>query len=183
MVNNYLLGKEPVPFDLLYWNSDSTRMPATMHNFYLRKIYLENKLIEPGGLSLGSVPINLGKVETPSFILATVEDHIAPWKSTYVGVDIYGGPVNFCLAASDHIAGVVNAPDSGKYSHWTNSGRPKSPNGWLAGATEHTGSWWLEWLKWVRRHGGGKVPARVPGDSTLTVIEDAPGSYVKLRFQ
>ena len=142
-------------------------MPATMHNFYLRKIYLENKLIEPGGLSLGSVPINLGKVETPSFILATVEDHIAPWKSTYAGVDIYGGPVNFCLAASGHIAGVVNAPDSGKYSHWT----------------EHTGSWWPEWLKWVRRHGGGKVPARVPGDGTLTVIEDAPGSYVKLRFQ
>ncbi len=183
VVNNYLLGKEPVPFDLLYWNSDSTRMPATMHNFYLRKIYLENKLIEPGGLSLGSVPINLGKIETPSFILATVEDHIAPWKSTYAGVNTYGGPVNFCLAASGHIAGVVNAPDSGKYSHWTNSGRPKSPDDWLAGATEHLGSWWPEWLKWARRHGGGKVPARVPGDGALTVIEDAPGSYVKLRFQ
>lgn len=183
VINNYLLGKEPVPFDLLYWNSDSTRMPAAMHNFYLRKMYLENKLIEPGGLEFGGAPINLGSIKTPTFILSTREDHIAPWKSTYAGVNTYGGPVKFCLAASGHIAGVVNPPDSKKYSHWTNSARPKSPDDWLNGAEEHTGSWWPEWFKWIKRHGGGKVSARIPGDGNLTVIEDAPGAYVKARLK
>ncbi len=183
VINNYLLGKGPFPFDLLYWNSDSTRMPAAMHGFYLRKMYVENKLIEPGGIELDGVPIDLTTVNIPKFILSTREDHIAPWKSTYAAVNTYKGPVKFCLAASGHIAGVVNSADSGKYSHWTNSKKPKSPDAWLEGATEHKGSWWPEWGKWIARHGGGKVPARTPGDGALKPIEDAPGSYVKLRLK
>ncbi len=183
VINNYLLGKDPFPFDLLYWNSDSTRMPAAMHKFYLRKMYIENKLLEPGGISLNGVPIDLSKVNVPKFLLSTREDHIAPWKSTYTGVHAYGGPVKFCLAASGHIAGVVNPADSGKYSHWMNSKKPKDPEAWLAGATEHPGSWWPEWDKWIARHGGGKVPARAPGDGELDPIEDAPGSYVMAKLK
>jgi polyhydroxyalkanoate synthase len=182
-INNYLLGKDPFPFDLLYWNSDSTRMPAAMHSFYLRKMYVENKLIEPGGIELDGVRIDLSKVDIPKFILSTKEDHIAPWKSTYAGVHAYKGPVKFCLAASGHIAGVVNPADSGKYSHWTSNRKPKSPDAWLSSAEEHLGSWWPEWAKWIARHGGGKVPARVSGDGGLKVIEDAPGSYVKVRLK
>src|SRR5208282_4636848 len=120
VVNNYLLGKDPFPFDLLYWNSDSTRMPAAMHSFYLRKMYLENRLVEPGGITLGGVPIDLGRVTLPVFILSTREDHIAPWKTCYVGTQLFSGPVKFVLAASGHIAGVVNPPDAHKYCHWTN---------------------------------------------------------------
>ena len=183
VINNYLLGKDPFPFDLLYWNSDSTRMPAAMHSFYLRKMYVENKLIQPGGIELDGVPIDLSTVNIPKFILSTREDHIAPWKSTYAGVHAYKGPVKFCLAASGHIAGVVNPADSGKYSHWTNSRKPKNPEAWLEGAEEHPGSWWPEWAKWIARHGGGKVPARKPGDGALKIIEAAPGSYVKARLK
>jgi len=182
VINNYLLGKAPAPFDLLYWNGDSTRMTATMHSFYLRKMYLENKLIEPGGITLAGTPIDLSQVNLPKFILATHDDHIAPWQSTYAGVHAYGGPVKFCLGASGHIAGVINPPASGKYSYWTNSRNPKSPQAWLDGATEHSGSWWPEWSKWIARHGGGKVAARVPGDGALAAIEDAPGSYTKVKF-
>ncbi len=181
VVNNYLLGKDPFPFDLLYWNSDSTRMPAAMHGFYLRKMYVENKLVEPGGITLGGVKIDLRKIKTPSFLLSTREDHIAPWMSTYAATKLYSGPVTFTLAASGHIAGVVNPPASGKYSHWTNDECPDSPDDWLAGATEHPGSWWPEWNKWVASRGRTKVNARKPGDGDLKPIEDAPGSYVKVR--
>ncbi len=183
VINNYLMGKDPFPFDLLYWNSDSTRMPAAMHKFYLRQMYVENKLVEPGGIELNGVPIDLSKVKVPKFLLSTREDHIAPWKSTYAGVHAYGGPTKFCLAASGHIAGVVNPADSGKYSHWINNKKPKDPESWLEGATEKPGSWWPEWDKWISRHGGGKVPARVPGDGDLTPIEDAPGSYVSVLLK
>jgi len=183
VINNYLLGKDPFPFDLLYWNSDSTRMPAAMHKFYLRQMYIENKLIEPGGITLNGVPIDLAKVKVPKFLLSTREDHIAPWKSTYSGVHAYGGSTKFCLAASGHIAGVVNPAESGKYSHWMNAKKPKDPEAWLAGATEHPGSWWPEWDKWIARHGGGKVTARVPGDGELDPIEDAPGSYVMAKLK
>src|SRR5258705_629365 len=145
VVNNYLLGKEPFPFDLLYWNSDSTRMPAKMHSFYLRNMYLANRLKDPGGITLGGVPIDLRKIKTPSFILSTKEDHIAPWKSTYAATQIYGGNVRFVLAASGHIAGVVNPPASGKYHHWTNTKTPKDPEAWLAGAKSEPGSWWPAW--------------------------------------
>jgi polyhydroxyalkanoate synthase subunit PhaC len=180
VVNNYLLGKDPFPFDLLYWNSDSTRMPAAMHSFYLRRMYQENKLIEPGGITLGGVPIDLGRIAVPSFVISTREDHIAPWRSTYAATQTYAGPVKFVLAASGHIAGVVNPPAANKYSHWTNAKSPAAPEDWLADATEHKGSWWPEWAKWVAKYGAGKIAARQPGDGKLKAIEDAPGSYVKV---
>ena len=129
------------------------------------------------------MPIDLTKVKTPTFVLSTKEDHIAPWKSTYAVTQLFSGPVRFVLAASGHIAGVVNPPASGKYSHWTNPKNPATPDSWLAGAKEHAGSWWPEWAKWVARHSGEKVPARVPGSGKLKAIEDAPGSYVRVMSQ
>jgi polyhydroxyalkanoate synthase len=183
VVNNYLLGKDPFPFDLLYWNSDSTRLPAAMHSYYLRNMYLENLLVKPGGLTFDGVAIDLTTVETPAFMLSAKEDHIAPWASTYAATQLFSGPVKFVLAASGHIAGVVNPPAAGKYSHWTNAKNPKSPEDWLQTAKEHPGSWWPTWSKWAARYGGGKVAARVPGDRELKVIEDAPGSYVAVRAQ
>ncbi len=182
VVNNYLLGKSPFPFDLLYWNADLTRMPAAMHSFYLRNMYQENLLIKPGGITLDGVPIDLGKIKTPAFLLSTREDHIAPWRSTYAATQIYQGPVKFVLSASGHIAGVVSPPGS-KYGHWENDKNPPTAEEWLAGATERPGSWWPIWQRWVSRHGGGEVPARHPGDGKLKVIEDAPGSYVMVRAE
>jgi polyhydroxyalkanoate synthase subunit PhaC len=181
VVNNYLLGKEPFPFDLLYWNSDSTRMPATMHSFYLRSMYQENKLVVPGALTLDGVPIDLRLIKTPTFILSPREDHIAPWKSTYAATQIYAGPIKYVLSASGHVAGIVNPPPQRKYGYWENAKRPKKPDDWLAGATYSEGSWWPTWEKWVARHAGGKVKARKPGDGKLKPLEDAPGSYVRER--
>ncbi|HEV7371279.1 class I poly(R)-hydroxyalkanoic acid synthase [Arenibaculum sp.] len=181
VVNNYLLGKDPFPFDLLYWNSDSTRMPAAMHSFYLRNMYQKNLLVQPGGITLKGVPIDLRTIKTPAFLLSTKEDHIAPWKSTYAATQIFSGPVKFVLSASGHIAGVVNPPAAGKYCHWVNAKLPKSPEQWLEGAKQAPGSWWPEWGKWLQRHAGGKVPARVPGEGGLPALEDAPGSYVASR--
>jgi len=182
VVNNYLLGKDPFPFDLLYWNADSTRMPAAMHSFYLRNMYQENKLVEPGGITLAGVPIDLRKVTVPSFLLSTREDHIAPWKSTYAATRLYGGPVKFTLSASGHIAGVVNPPGS-KYGHWENTKTPATPEQWLESATLVNDSWWPSWEKWVGKFAGGQVKARVPGDGKLAVIEDAPGSYVRVQAE
>jgi polyhydroxyalkanoate synthase len=181
VVNNYLLGKEPFPFDLLYWNSDSTRMPAAMHSFYLRNMYQQNKLVVPGGISLLGVPIDLTRVKTPSFLLSTREDHIAPWKSTYSATQIYKGPVKFTLAASGHIAGVVNPPGRSKYGHWQNAKNPPTPEAWLETATQHADSWWPAWEKWVSKYAGGEVAARKPSESRLKPIENAPGSYVLVK--
>ena len=181
VVNNYLMGQDPFPFDLLYWNADSTRMPAAMHSFYLRKMYQENLLVKPGGIELAGVPIDLTRIKTPAFFLSTKEDHIAPWASTYAATQLLSGPVRFVLAASGHIAGVVNPPANGKYSHWTNAKCPESPDDWIAGAKEHPGSWWPEWAKWAAKYAGKQVPARVPGDGKLKPIEDAPGSYVRVK--
>ncbi|MBG04272.1 MAG: class I poly(R)-hydroxyalkanoic acid synthase [Rhodospirillaceae bacterium] len=183
VINNYLMGKEPFPFDLLYWNSDSTRMPATMHSFYLHKMYRENKLVEPGGITLMDTDVDLSVIDIPTFILSTREDHIAPWKSTYRATQIYGGPVTFTLAASGHIAGVVNPPEPEKYGFWTNSKKPKDPDAWFACAKEHKGSWWPTWRKWLAKYAGEETDARVPGDSKLPALEDAPGSYVKVRTE
>jgi poly[(R)-3-hydroxyalkanoate] polymerase subunit PhaC len=182
VVNNYLLGKQPFPFDLLYWNADSTRMPAAMHSFYLRKMYQENLLSKPGGINLDGVKIDLRKIKTPAFILSTREDHIAPWRSTYAATQLYSGPVKFVLSASGHIAGVVNPPGS-KYGHWQNDTNPPSPDDWLATATRHVSSWWPVWEEWISHCAGGEVPARHPGDGNLPIIEDAPGSYVKIRAE
>jgi polyhydroxyalkanoate synthase len=181
VVNNYLLGKEPFPFDLLYWNSDSSAMPRATHSFYLRKMYQENRLVRPGGISILGVPIDLTQIEVPSFLLSTKEDHIAPWRSCYAATRLYRGPVSFCLAGSGHIAGVINPPDARKYAHWTSRKLPPTPEEWLEGAKENPGSWWVTWDAWVSKFGHGTVPARVPGDTGLALIEDAPGSYVRKR--
>jgi polyhydroxyalkanoate synthase len=182
VVNNYLLGNEPFPFDLLYWNADSTRMPARMHSFYLRKMYQENLLSTPNGISLDGVPIDLRKIKTPAYFLSTREDHIAPWKSTYRGTQLLAGPKRFVLAASGHIAGVVNPPEGGKYSHWINEDLPPDPDSWLQGATEMAGSWWPDWHRWVSGFAKAQVPAREPGAGKLPALEDAPGSYVRVRL-
>ena len=181
VVQNYLLGKEAFPFDLLYWNDDSTRMPARMHSFYLRNMYQANKLAQPGGISLKDTPIDLSRVEVPSYFLSTREDHIAPWKSTFRGTQLLGGDRRFVLAASGHIAGVVNPPEGGKYSHWTSGDLPDDPEAWFASATEMAGSWWPNWQRWVTGLAREEVEARVPGSGALAAIEDAPGSYVKVK--
>jgi len=181
VVNNYLLGNDPFPFDLLYWNADSTRMPAKMHSFYLRQMYQANRLAQPNGISLRGTPIDLTRVKVPAYFLSTREDHIAPWKCTYQGTQLLGGKNRFVLAASGHIAGVVNPPEGGKYSHWINPDLPDDPEAWFHGATEMAGSWWPDWQRWVTAQDKRQVKARTPGDGQLTIIEDAPGSYVKLQ--
>jgi polyhydroxyalkanoate synthase len=181
VVNNYLLGRDPFPFDLLYWNSDSTRMPAAMHSYYLRNLYLKNLLAKPGGITLGGVPIDLNRVKTPLYFVSTQEDHIAPWRSTYAGAKLFPGPVRFVLGGSGHIAGIVNPPAANKYSFWTNPRLPGDPEQWLKGASQHPGSWWTDWAGWIAQHGGDKVPERIPGKGKLKAIEDAPGSYAKMR--
>jgi polyhydroxyalkanoate synthase subunit PhaC len=181
VVNNYLMGNDPFPFDLLYWNSDSTRMPAAMHSFYLRNMYQQNKLSTPGGIELDGVKIDLGKIKTPAYFLSTREDHIAPWKTTYAGTHLLGGQNRFVLAASGHIAGVVNPPEAGKYSHWINNELEKTPEAWLEGATEIAGSWWPDWQRWVTQAGGATAKAMVPARKPAEGIEAAPGSYVAVK--
>jgi polyhydroxyalkanoate synthase len=182
VVNNYLLGKDPFPFDLLYWNSDSTRMPARMHSFYLRNMYLANRLKDPGGITLGGVPIDLSKIEIPAYFVSTLEDHIAPWKSTYKGARILSGPKRFVLGGSGHIAGIVNPPSAKKYGYRTWSQLPESADDWQAGASSSEGSWWIDWQAWIAAlNGPGRVPARVPGEGALPALEDAPGSYASVR--
>jgi polyhydroxyalkanoate synthase len=179
VVSNYLLGKEHIPVDLLFWNSDSTRMPAAMHSFYLRKMYQQNLLAKPGGITLADTPIDLSKVRTPTFILATREDHIAPWKSTYAATRLYSGPIKFVLSDAGHMAGVISPPGT-KYGHWANDELPSSPDEWFGGATPNQGSWWPVWDEWITQLDSGRVPAREPGGGKLTIIEDAPGSYVRV---
>ena len=180
VVNNYLLGKEPMPFDVLYWNADATRMPAAMHSFYLRNMYHENRLAIPGGITLAGAPIDLRKIKVPSFFLSTREDHIAPWRTTYAGTQLFSGPVTFVLAASGHIAGVISPPGS-KYGHWQNPHLPTDPDEWFCTATAASGSWWPVWDQWVAGLSKGMVDAREPGGGKLQPIEDAPGSYVRMR--
>ena len=184
VVNNYLMGKDPFPFDLLYWNSDSTRMPYAMHSFYLRNMYLGNKLQQPGGIEVAGVKIDISKVKTPCYFISTVEDHIAPWKSTYKGALLPSGPVKFVLGGSGHIAGIVNPPAANKYGYWTNDTLPETADDFLAGATQNPGSWWSDWQQWLLAQANGekKVPARKPGAGSLPVLEEAPGSFVKFRL-
>ena len=182
VINNYLMGKDPFPFDLLYWNSDSTRMPRAMHSAYLRDMYQHNRLREPGGITLDGVPIDLATVDVPIYILSTREDHIAPWRSTYAATRLYRGPIRFVLAMSGHIAGVVNPPAANKYGYFTGE-IASAPDTWLEAATAHDGSWWPDWDAWVSKHDGGEAPPREPGAGALPVIEDAPGRYVKVRIE
>ncbi len=182
-VMNYLMGRKPPAFDLLYWNADSTRLPAAMLLWYLEKIYIENGLRKPGHLTLDGTPIDLGRIEVPFFVLATKEDHIAPWTSVYPTARLLGGEVTFVLGGSGHIAGVMNPPAGRpKYGYWLRDDYPEKPGDWLAGAEHHAGSWWPEWARWLDAHSSGKtVPARVPGEGGLKPIEDAPGSYVRAK--
>ncbi len=181
VINNYLKGKAPFPFDLLYWNSDSTRLPAANHSFYMRNCYLDNKLAR-GEMMLGNTPIDVHSIKIPIYNLATREDHIAPAKSVMLASKFFGGKVRFVVTGSGHIAGVVNPPDKKKYQYWTGP-RPRSGNldAWLVKAKEHPGSWWPDWFAWIKRQDPTEVPARVPGNGKLKPIEDAPGSYVKVK--
>ncbi len=181
VVNNYLMGNDPFPFDLLYWNSDATRMPARMHSFYLRNMYQQNLLATPGGITLDGEALDLRRIRVPAYFLSTREDHIAPWRSTYRGALLLSGERRFVLAASGHIAGVVNPPDGGKYNHWVNGTLPDTAQEWLEGATELAGSWWGDWNRWITAKAPEHVAARVPGGGMLPVIEDAPGSYVRVK--
>ncbi|MDE8346255.1 MAG: class I poly(R)-hydroxyalkanoic acid synthase [Acidocella sp.] len=182
VVNNYLLGKEPFPFDLLYWNSDATRMPPAMHSFYLRNMYQKNLLAQPCGISMKGVPVDLGRVDIPVYFLSCREDHIAPWASTYKGARLFGGPMRFVLAASGHIAGVVNPPEGGKYNHFVNTEMPERAEDWFAEATEVAGSWWPDWQRWVTKLDKSRVAAREPGSGVLAAIEPAPGRYVAVKI-
>jgi polyhydroxyalkanoate synthase len=177
VVNNYLLGREPFPFDLLYWNGDSTRMPAKMHSFYLREMYQRNNLCKKGGIKLKGQPIDLTSITTPTFILSTREDHIAPWVATYASTQIYQGEVDFVLAGSGHIAGVVNPPTNNKYGYWTNESLPAHPADWLKDAKQHEGSWWPYWRHWLSKHDGNLVPAR----TIKKALCPAPGEYVLVK--
>jgi polyhydroxyalkanoate synthase len=173
VINNYLKGKAPFPFDLLYWNSDATRMPAANHSLYMRSCYLENRLAR-GAMEIEGTRLDLEKVKVPVYNLATREDHIAPAKSVFVGSSLFGGPVRYVLSGSGHIAGVINPPDKNKYQYWTGA-KPR------AKAKEHPGSWWPDWFAWIKAQAPTLVAARTPGGGVLAPIEDAPGSYVKVR--
>jgi polyhydroxyalkanoate synthase subunit PhaC len=182
VVNNYMLGKDPMPFDLLYWNADSTRMPAGVHSFYLRECYMANKLSQ-GKMVLDNVRIDLKRVKMPIYNLAAREDHIAPLASVFRVGRYFGGETRLVVSGSGHIAGVVNPPDANKYQYWTNEKGAATPEEWLKGATEHAGSWWPDWAAWMADKSGPKVKAPVPGSGRLKVIEDAPGSYVRVKAE
>jgi len=179
-VNNYLMGRDPRPFDLLYWNADQTRMPRALHLYYLREFYQKNMLAK-GEMELGGETLDLGKVKTPIFAQSSKEDHIAPYVSVYRGAKLFGGPVEFVMAGSGHIAGVINHPEAHKYQYWTNQALPSSVADWQAKAEEHPGSWWPHWAQWLAEKSGPMVPARDPAKGPLKPIEDAPGSYVRVK--
>jgi polyhydroxyalkanoate synthase len=187
VVSNYLLGKEPAPFDLLYWNSDTTRMPEATHMFYLREFY-KNNALSKGKMTIDNVRLDLSKVKIPIYLQSAKDDHIAPCKSVYKSTKLFGGPIRFIIAGSGHIAGVINPPAAKKYQYWTNDkavgGKmPATVEAWREGATEHPGSWWPDWDAWLSKLSGPKVPARKPGDGKLKPLCDAPGTYVKVKAQ
>lgn len=182
-VNNYLKGERPAAFDLLYWNTDSTNLPARMHSYYLRNMYLNNLLREKNALEVDGVKLDLSAIKTPAYFLSTSQDHIALWKATYKGTQILGGKNRFVLGGSGHIAGVINPPSADKYNYWTNEAQPEDCDEWFKGAESHRGSWWPDWEEWVAKQGGTEqVEARVPGDGIYAALEDAPGSYVRMRI-
>jgi polyhydroxyalkanoate synthase len=182
VINNYMLGKQPMPFDLLYWNSDTTRMPEKLHLSYLRQCYKENALAQ-GRMKLDGVKLDLSKIKVPAYFQSAKEDHIAPAGSVFKGTRLFGGPVRFVIAGSGHIAGVINAPAAKKYQYWTNEEGAADIQTWRAGAKEHAGSWWPDWDGWLSKLSGPKVPARTPGDGDLKALGDAPGTYVMVKTQ
>jgi polyhydroxyalkanoate synthase len=186
VVGNYLKGETPPPFDLLYWNGDSTNLPGPMYCWYLRHTYLQNELKKPGALTVCGQKIDLGKIEAPVFVYGSREDHIVPWTAAYASVPLFKGKRKFVLGASGHIAGVINPPAKGKRSHWTNEQThdklPASAQAWFDDATEHPGSWWTQWSAWLKPHGGKQVAApKIAGNRQFKAIEPAPGRYVKAK--
>ena len=181
-INNYLKGKDPVAFDILYWNSDSTNIPAETFSWYLRNLYQANKLQEPGAIEIDDTAIDLSRITTPSYVLATQADHIVPWQAAYASSRLYGGDVRFVLGASGHVAGVVNPPDPGKYPHFVSEYQGEDAEAWKAEAQEVAGSWWTDWQGWLLQQGDKQVKARQPGNKNFPPLEDAPGSYVKVRI-
>lgn len=182
VVGNYLKGQTPPPFDLLYWNSDSTNLPGPMYCWYLRNTYLENKLAQPGQLTVCGERVDLGTIKAPVYIYGSREDHIVPWESAYRTVNLLPGPKRFVLGASGHIAGVINPPAKNKRCHWTNTALPSQASQWLDKAQEHPGSWWTDWAQWLCGHAGKMVPApKTYGNQQYPVIEPAPGRYVKAK--
>ena len=180
VVNNYLKGRTPEAFDLLYWNSDSTNLPGVMFKYYVRNTYLENRLRVPGALTMCGVPVDLGSVDMPAYLLAAREDHIVPWRTAYASTGLLGGPVRFVLAASGHIAGVINPAARNKRNYWTRDTLDPQADAWLEGATSVPGSWWAHWTSWLETHGGGRIAApAAPGSARHPPIEPAPGRYVK----
>lgn len=177
-IKNYLRGKNPVPFDILFWNADSTNMPATMHSQYLRWMYLNNDLVKPGKIRLNDTPIDVTTIDIPTFFLSTEKDHIAPWKTTYIGFQLMNGPKQFVLGGSGHIAGIINSPNVMKYGYRTNPSTTSSPEEWLEHSRQHEGSWWLEWNKWLQSHSGKSINAPDINHLPYAPLMKAPGSYV-----
>ncbi|MBP0591508.1 class I poly(R)-hydroxyalkanoic acid synthase [Paraburkholderia sp. LEh10] len=182
VVNNYLKGKTPAAFDLLYWNADTTNLPGPMYSWYLRNMYLENNLREPGKLTMCGTPVDLGRIDMPGYLVATEEDHIVPWQSAWRSTHLLGGKTEFVLGASGHIAGVINPASKNKRSYWTSSENGDNPEAWLASAEKQPGSWWNHWISWVKQHAGDQVKARTTlGSAKYKPLEQAPGRYVKVR--
>lgn len=183
VIKNYLKGEDPLPIDFLFWNSDTTNLPAQMVTTYLRDFYLTNQLKDSGVFKINDVPIDLRLIKNPVYFLSTFFDHIAPWKSTYAGVRQHSGPVTFVLGGSGHVAGVVNPPSKNKYGYYTNDTLPEDPESWLKTAKENAGSWWTHWEKWLRQFSGDLIPAKQPGGGKIEPLEDAPGTYVLRKLE
>jgi polyhydroxyalkanoate synthase len=189
VVGNYLKGETPPPFDLLYWNGDSTNLPGPMYCWYLRHMYLHNELRKPGALTVCGEKIDLGRIQAPFFVYGSREDHIVPWMAAYASMPLIKGPSGtransrtFVLGASGHIAGVINPPAKGKRSYWTNTELPAQAEAWFDTATEHPGSWWPEWSRWLAGHAGKRIAApEMPGSARFKPGEPAPGRYVKAK--
>ena len=183
VVNNYLKGKQPAPFDILYWNSDSTNLPAAMYSFYITEMYLKNNFCKPDAISLCGEKIDLSQIDIPCYFLSTIGDHIAPWKSTFDGMELLGGNKEFVLGASGHIAGVINPPAKKRRHFWINGEQQQGADHWLETAERKEGSWWGHWTTWLKRRAGKKQPAPAVGSQQYPAIEPAPGRYVRVKIE
>jgi polyhydroxyalkanoate synthase len=181
VINHYLLDRETPPSDILFWFADGAQIPAAFLETYARALLVENSLVAPGGMSIGGVPLDLGKIETPLFMVSLKDDHVSGWTATYQGLQAWGGPKTFLLGGSGHNAGVINPPAAGKHGHWVSDRLPETADEWLEGATKQDGSWWPKWQDWLTADSADQVPARIPGDRKLKVLEAAPGSFVRVR--
>jgi polyhydroxyalkanoate synthase len=181
VVHNYLLGKQPPAFDLLYWNSDGTRVPGKIHSFLVREFFLKNKLMQPDGIQVKGLGVNLGLIETPTFTVAATGDHIVPWEGAFLMRELVGGPVHFILTSGGHIAGIINPPTTSRREYWTNESETQDAQEWLEGAKKHKGSWWGEWIAWLNERSGERVSPPTMGNEEFPSIMDAPGSYVLER--